>query len=381
MNIKATKPDFYRIDNNCSQPVLPNKAIKLLFCNPQAPCLHVKRIVPRHINSASRFIASALFLVAYLFLLASCSFPDIGEIILPRIAGTDALSDSTESQQSSGVLQFTEKTPYDANTTVVVNTTADVYEDDDRTSLRLTQLLFDEPIQIIERTSLWAKLRIDGRTEGWVRTRGIDSDWTCVDGRRYTERIIITDREKQIYSHPRNGIVIRDVGMGTELFVVSKSDNVYQVALPGNLTGWISENGVFQLNANEKIKKTTAEIFTQSCVKFRGTSYLRGGISFQGIDGAGILYIAAKINGVTLPRDFEGQYAGGLTVYNTMDMLEPGDVLFFSPNDQSSEIVDLGIFISDGQFIHASQHTGKVQYEDVSDPYFQQRILGVKRYF
>ena len=340
--------------------------------------------IKKHIRSVYfpgfRYPLIAFFIVSA-FLLSSCEISNIRDIILPRIAGTGAVGDAVDNRKPGGGFQFTERTPYDENTAVVVNTTADVYSEADRTSMRLTQLLFDEPVEILERTELWVRVRVDERVEGWARVRGLDDDWTCVDGRRYTERIIVTDREKQIYSHPRNGIVIRDVGMGTELFVVSKSDNVYQVALPGNLTGWISENGVFQLSANEEIKRTTAEIFVQSYSKFRGTSYLRGGLSFQGIDGAGLLFVAAKINGVPLPRDFEGQYASGETVYSSLESLNIGDVLFFSPNSQSSEITDSGIYTGEGKFMHASLHTGKVQYEDVNDPYFQQRILGVKRYF
>jgi len=322
----------------------------------------------------NRIILSVCFACAFLF--ASCDTAMVRDAVMPRIAGSAAPNEA-----AAGGLKFTERTPYDANTAVVVNTTVDVYAEADRTSARLTQILFDEPVQILEQTDLWARMRVDDRIDGWVRTRGLDGDWTCIDKRRYSERIIITDREKQIYSHPRNGIVIRDVGMGTELFVVSKSSNVYQVALPGNLTGWISENGVFQLDAYEDIKKTTAEIFAQSCSKFRGTSYLLGGLSFHGVDGAGMIYVASKINGVRLPRDYDGQYSKGEFVYDGLDALEIGDVLFFSSNNQSTVISDAGVYIGEGQFIHANQHTGKVQYEDVGDLFVQQRILGVKRYF
>ena len=331
-------------------------------------------------NSARIYII-LLVIVACVILLSSCDVSIIRDAILPRIAGAGAINDADGNRAGGGRLQFTEKTPYGDDTAVVVNTTIDVYAEADMTSARTAQLLFDEPVQILERTELWAKILIDGDTEGWVRSRGLDGDWTCVDGRRYTDRIVITDRERQIYSHPRNGIVIRDVGMGTELFVVSKSDNVYQVALPGNLTGWMSENGVFQLNAGDAIKKTTADIFAQSCAKFRGVSYLGGGLSFQGVDGAGMVYIAAKINGVRLPRDYEGQYANGDPVSGEPGALEIGDVLFFSPNNQSPTVADSGVYTGDGKFIHANQHTGKVQYEDVEDPYFQQRMLGVRRYF
>jgi len=332
-------------------------------------------------------------LVLSVFFLSACNPDVIRETILARIAaksgagdtgsvgGADGAGGAGEGAGGGARLQFSEKTPYDGDTAVVVNTTADVYAEADRTSVRLTQLLFDEPAQILDREDRWVKVKAGEYIEGWARARGLDGDWACVDGRRYSDRIIITDREKQIYSHIRNGIVIRDVGMGTELFVVSKSDNVYQVALPGNLTGWISENGVFQLGAGEQIKKTSAEIFTQSCAKFKGVSYLRGGLSFLGIDGAGILYIAAKINGVPLPRDFAGQFAKGETVQGGTGALQTGDVIFFSRDGQSAEISNLGVYAGDGKFIHANQHTGKVQYDNVADQYFVQRTLGVRRYF
>jgi len=314
--------------------------------------------------------------LAFALLLTSCDAASVRAAFFPLLQES-----GDDGNAGGGMLVFSEKTPYDDNTAVVVNTTADVYADPDRTSARLTQLLFGEPVQILGQYDRWINLKINERVEGWVRYRNLDGDWTCVDGRRYTGRIIITNREKQIYSHPRNGIVIRDVGMGTELFIIGKSDNVYQVALPGNLTGWVSEVGAFQLGVDEEIKKTTAAIFAQSCEKFRGVSYLRGGISFQGVDGAGMLYVAAKINGLPLPRDFEGQCAEGEFTDEGIDAPEPGDVLFFSAVRESPIVGDAGIYTGDGKFIHANQHTGKVQYEDIGDPYFQQRLLCVKRYF
>ena len=321
----------------------------------------------------------AVFLVACLFAFTSCDISIVQESILPLLTGAQGAAGGAGTP--SGNIVFTEKTPYDEDTFVIVNTTSDVYSAADRTSARLTQLLFNEPAYVLEESGRWYRLLVDGETEGWSSDRNFDDDWTCIDGRRYSGRIVITDREKQVYSHPRNGIVIRDVGMGTELFVVNKSDNVYQVALPGNLTGWVSETGAFQLDVGEKIKKTSAEIFAQSCEKFRGVSYLLGGLSFQGIDGAGIVYIAAKVNGVPLPRGFEGQFGEGELTGGGFGSLAVGDVLFFSINNQSSEITDSGVYTGDGKFIHANQHTGKVQYEDIEDLYFQQRLLGVKRYF
>ncbi|MDR1438986.1 MAG: C40 family peptidase [Clostridiales bacterium] len=300
-------------------------------------------------------------------------------------------------QAQAGAAASGERPPYGERTAVVVSTAADIYEDADNTSRRLTQILFDQPVSVLEPGAQWAKVETLGGAQGWTRARNVDGDWACIDRRRYEARIVITSKNKQIYSHPRNGIVVRDVGMGTELFVISKAESVYEVALPGNMTGWLSENGTFQLDAAESIKKTTAEIFAQSCEKFRGTSYLQGGVSFQGIDGAGLLYAAMKINGVPLPHDLGGQMLVGEGV--GAGEAAVGDVFFFSAaglggdgNSDGGEarfgsaaggagLSDAGVYMGDGKFLHASQHAGKVMYDDISDPYYQQRLYSVRRYF
>ncbi|MCL2164164.1 MAG: C40 family peptidase [Oscillospiraceae bacterium] len=282
--------------------------------------------------------------------------------------------------------------PYDENTVVVVNTAADIYESADRTSRRITQVLFNHPIQVLAQSDRWAKVEVDGTNSGWIRTRDIDSDWTCVDPRRYKGRIVVTNREKQIMSQPRGGVVIRDIGMGAELFFYTRSDSIFEVALPGNLTGWISETGTFQLEVDEPIKKTSAEVFAQSCEKFIGTSYLQGGASSLGIDSAGIIYVAMKINGVLLPRDYESQFKFGKAV--PVDDLENvsesemsvGDVLFFSAagrpqNGEDAQISEAGVYMGEGSFLHASQHTGKVQLSNISDEYYVQKLIGIMRYF
>jgi len=294
--------------------------------------------------------------------------------------------------------------PYGDDTVVVVNTAADIYETADKTSRRITQLLFNQPVQVIAQNDLWAKVNVDEKNAGWVRARDIDSDWNCVDPRRYKGRIVITAREKQVYSHPRNGMVIRDVGMGTELFFYTRSDNVYEVALPGNVIGWISESGTFQLEVDEPIKKTGADVFIQSCDKFKGTSYLIGGASSLGIDSAGIIFVTMKINGVLMPRDFNNQFALGeeVRIRNLENIqeaeLQIGDILFFGANRASSGgdnsggngnssggtdlyLDDAGIYMGEGNFLHASQHTGKVQLNNISDDYYRQRLKGVRRYF
>ena len=86
-----------------------------------------------------------------------------------------------------------------------------------------------------------------------------------------------------------------------------------------------------------------------------------------------------KINGVSVPHDLAGQYAMGEDV--KADDVKVGEVFFFGSASEGNELTNVGVYTGDGKFIQASQHAGKVLLTEVSDPYYQQRLKGIKRYF
>jgi peptidoglycan DL-endopeptidase CwlO len=86
-------------------------------------------------------------------------------------------------------------------------------------------------------------------------------------------------------------------------------------------------------------------------LKYLGVKYVWGGESPAGFDCSGLVaYVYAQL-GITLPHYAAAQYQLGVAV--PRDQLQPGDLVFFDSLDH------VGIYIGDGQFVHAP-HTGDV---------------------
>ena len=111
--------------------------------------------------------------------------------------------------------------------------------------------------------------------------------------------------------------------------------------------------------------------------EFIGTPYVYGGASPDGFDCSGFTqYIAAHFGG-NLPHSSSDQYEYGVSVER--EDLQPGDFIFFqSPNDPMT-IGHVGIYVGEGQFIHAPQAGDTVKITNLSNIYFDPRYYGAVR--
>jgi cell wall-associated NlpC family hydrolase len=113
-------------------------------------------------------------------------------------------------------------------------------------------------------------------------------------------------------------------------------------------------------------------------MKLRDTRYVRGGHDpSTGFDCSGFVrYVFAHAVGMQLPTNSAAQFLAGLKVKRA-DM-KPGDLVFFRTHGRR-RISHVGIYISDGRFIH-SPTTGKsVEISSLKNGYWAKRFAGAKR--
>lgn len=115
---------------------------------------------------------------------------------------------------------------------------------------------------------------------------------------------------------------------------------------------------------------------TRTAHRFTGTPYVYGGTSERGIDCSGFTQRVFAVNGIKLPRTADVQYGVGKAVPRGKE--EPGDLVFFETYCPGPSHV--GIFLGNGQFIHASSSRG-VTVSSLSESYYKNRYLGAKRVF
>ena len=92
---------------------------------------------------------------------------------------------------------------------------------------------------------------------------------------------------------------------------------------------------------------------------FLNSPYLWGGRTPFGIDCSGFVQIAARLSGISLPRDTQEQAEEG-EIINLISEAKPGDLAFFDNID--GRIIHVGIILENGQIIHAS---GKVRIDTI----------------
>jgi cell wall-associated NlpC family hydrolase len=120
---------------------------------------------------------------------------------------------------------------------------------------------------------------------------------------------------------------------------------------PGDSNSSYSASGA-QLNDDEA---TRARLY-QQYQQWRGTPYAWGGLSRQGIDCSGLVYLTYRDEfGLPVPRTTLQQSQIGSAV--SRNELRPGDLVFFKTENKNRHV---GMYLDNDQFLHVSTKSGVI---------------------
>lgn len=149
------------------------------------------------------------------------------------------------------------------------------------------------------------------------------------------------------------------------------------VAVPGAAQATVAAPVAYGAAAPVIGASGTGSAAAERALSVLGTRGVRSGASPEtGFDGPGLVAWAYGLNGVTLPRSAAAQARVGTPV--APGDLRAGDAIFFA--DPSGYVHHEGLYLGDGQFVHAPGAGDVVKISSLYEPFFAEAYAGARRY-
>ena len=97
----------------------------------------------------------------------------------------------------------------------------------------------------------------------------------------------------------------------------------------------------------------------------------------NGFDCSGLTMVSYRLNGLDLPRNSRMQYKAGRSV--AKKNLKKGDLVFFATKG-GKRVTHVGMYIGNGQFIHAPRTGKTVRVASLSNSFFKKTYVGGRTY-
>ena len=175
---------------------------------------------------------------------------------------------------------------------------------------------------------------------------------------------------------------------GTVVSIVGISNGWYKITTSGGVTGYVSSEymDICKSSAGSRGETTSTSTTTSSssmgqqvvnyALSFLGTPYVYGGNGPSCFDCSGFTNYVYRHFGYILNRGASSQLQNGTPV--SKSDLQPGDIVFFRYNT-TYPASHCGIYIGNGQFVHASTNKYQVQISQLTSGHYANVYLTARR--
>jgi cell wall-associated NlpC family hydrolase len=257
---------------------------------------------------------------------------------------------------------------------------ANVHEQPASKSRLETQVLMGDEVLILEKQDNRYRVTIPSQEnrEGWIQQEAVHIPKD--KGRSYLKAsrqwIVITTLKAEAMILDKTGDHKVSLYAGTRLPVLQTTEKGHKVQFPDNSVAIIDVAEAMPVKSTDPvINDTKPEEIAKTARQFLNVRHLAGGISAQGMDVSGLIYIVYRIHGIPLSTD-RASFKGKAERVSKKD-LEPGDILVFYGEG-------LGLYLGNGRFIQvpkkkAAQVAGVYDRRIVNSLQYGLRIIGFGR--
>ena len=258
---------------------------------------------------------------------------------------------------------------------------------------KLGKLEYKEKVTVLSTSNGWSKINYNGKT-GYVDSSYLKS--TLQDSTNDNTNNETTGTTK--YVNTTSGLNVRS-GAGTRYSKLGKLEYKEKVTVLSTSNGWskINYNGKTgyvdssylqstvpgsngnNANNNNNTVSTKANEVIAYAKTLLGKPYVWGAQGPNSFDCSGFTYYVFKNKaGIVLPRTSSAQSKYG--TYVSKSNLKAGDLVFFDTNGANDgNVSHVGMYIGNGQMIHASYGQKKIVIANFNDSYYQKAYVNARR--
>ena len=280
-------------------------------------------------------------------------------------------------------------------TTQYVNSTSglNVRSGAGTTYSKLGTLEYKEKVTVLSTSNGWAKINYNGQT-GYVSSSYLQ---TTVPGGTTSENNNSSTTTTVKYVNATSGLNVRS-GAGTSYSQIGSLDYKEKVTVLSTSNGWAKINYKGQAGyvsssylqstvpsgstsnsgSNNSVSASASSVIAYAKTLL-GKPYVWGAQGPNSFDCSGFTYYVFKNKaGIILPRTSSAQSKYG--TYVSRNNLRAGDLVFFDTNGANNgQVSHVGLYIGNGQMIHASYSQKKIVIDNFNSSYFKRTFVNGRR--
>ena len=276
-------------------------------------------------------------------------------------------------------------------TTKYVNTTAglNVRTGPSTSYAKIATLSYGQSVNVLSTSNGWSKINYNGST-GYVSSQYLQSTKPSSSSSSETSQIVKyvnTTSGLNMRTGPATSYAkITTIAYGQSVNVLSTSNGWSKINYSGS-TGYVSSQYLQSTkpssSSSSNSGSTSVSSSASSVIAYAktllGKPYVWGAQGPNSFDCSGFTYYVFKNKaGIVLPRTSSAQSKYGTSV--SWSNLKAGDLMFFDTNGANNgQVSHVGLYIGNGQMIHASSSQRKIVITSVNTSYYKNAFVNARR--
>ena len=276
-------------------------------------------------------------------------------------------------------------------TTKYVNTTAglNVRTGPSTSYTKIATLSYGQSVNVLSTSNGWSKINYNGST-GYVSSQYLQSTKPSSSSSSETSqtvKYVNTTSGLNMRTGPATSYAkITTIAYGQSVNVLSTSNGWSKINYSGS-TGYVSSqylqskkpSSSSSSNSGSTSVSSSASSVIAYAKTLLGKPYVWGAQGPNSFDCSGFTYYVFKNKaGIVLPRTSSAQSKYGTSV--SWSNLRAGDLMFFDTNGANNgQVSHVGLYIGNGQMIHASSSQRKIVITSVNTSYYKNAFVNARR--